>query len=88
LVWKAKGRSYLIIKGSFNHRDRPAGIPDKTTLKVLSFALEIRVGIAIIKCSTLDIKVRQAINTRTSREIVLRQVIGLVLINKIVKEMP
>jgi hypothetical protein len=72
----------LIIKGSFNHRDRPAGIPDKTTLKVLSFALEIRLEITIIKCNALDSKAREAI----SREPIISNDKGMADIHMIVKE--
>ena len=57
----------MIIKGNFSHKGRPAGIPDKTTPKVLNFALEIRVGITIIKCNALDSKARKAI----SRELII-----------------
>jgi hypothetical protein len=76
----------LIIRG--NSKDSPAETLDKTTLKVLSFALEIRVGTTTIKCNAVDNKVREATNIRTSRGTALRPAKGLVVISKIVKEAP
>jgi hypothetical protein len=74
LAWKAKERNCQIIKGSSSHRDSLAETPDNTTtLKALSFALAIRVKIVIIKCNALDSKIREATNTRTSREIIPRE---------------
>jgi hypothetical protein len=83
---KAKGNSCRITREST--KGRPAGIPVKTTHKVLSSALEIRVGTTIIKYNALDNKVRGATNTRTNREAALRPVKGLVGNNRTVKEAP
>jgi hypothetical protein len=67
-------------------KGRPAGIPVRTTPKVLSSAPEIRVVTTTIKYNALDNKVRGATNIRTNRGIVLRPVKGLVDNNRIVKE--
>jgi hypothetical protein len=69
-----------------NSKDILVGIPDKTTLKVHSSALEIKMGITTIKCNALDNKVRGATNIRTIRETTLKSVKGLVVINRIFKE--
>jgi hypothetical protein len=81
---KAKGKSCRITRGST--KGRSAGIPVKTTPKVLSSCPENRVGITTIKHSALDNKVREATNTRTNREATLRPVKGLVVNSRIVKE--
>jgi hypothetical protein len=84
---KAKEGNCQIISGNF--RDSPTETPgNTTTLKVLSFALEIRVEIIIIKCNALDSKDREATNTRTNRGTTLRPVKYLVVTNRIVKEAP
>jgi hypothetical protein len=62
---------------------RLAGTHDKTTLKVLSFTMEIRVEITIIKCNAQDNKARKAIG----RELIISKDKGLADIHKIVKEM-
>jgi hypothetical protein len=84
LALKAKEKNCLIIRE--NSKDSLAGIPDKATLKVLSSALEIRVGTIITKYDALDNKVRGATNIRTSRGTTIRPVKGLVVISRIVKE--
>jgi hypothetical protein len=71
----------LIIRGNFSDKARPARILDKTTPKVLSFALEIRVEITIIKCNTLDSKARKA----TDRELIINKDKGLEDIHKFIK---
>jgi hypothetical protein len=86
LALKAKEKNYLITRE--NSKDSPAGIPIRTTLRVLNFALEIRVGITTITCNALDNKVREATNIRTSKGIALRPAKGLVVIRRIVKEAP
>jgi hypothetical protein len=86
LALKAKGKSCLIIRES--SKGSPIGIPIKTTPKVLSSALEIRVGTRTTKYNALDNKVRGATNIRTNRGITLRPVKGLVVNNRIVKEAP
>jgi hypothetical protein len=83
---KAKGKSCRISREST--KGRPVGVPVKTTPKVLSSAPKIRVGTATTKYSALDNKVRGATNIRTSREIALRPVKGLVGNSRIVKEAP
>jgi hypothetical protein len=83
LALKAKEKNCLIIKG--NSKDSPAGIPIRTTHKVLCFALEIRVETIITKYA-LDNKVRGATNIKTTRGTTLRPVKGLVVISRIVKE--
>jgi hypothetical protein len=83
LVWKAKEKNCGITKGSSSHRDSPAGTPgNTTTFKVPSFAIEIRVEIAIIKCIALDSKVREATNIRTNRGTVPKPVKGLVVTDR------
>ena len=82
---KAKGRSYLTTKESF--KVSPAGIPALTTLKVRSFALEIKAE-TIIKCNALDSKAREIIRTRTSKGATPRPTRGLVEIHRTVKVAP
>jgi hypothetical protein len=84
LALKAKEKNCLITRES--SKGSPAGIPVRTTPKVLSSAPEIRVGTATTKHNTLDNKVRRAINIRTSRGTTLRPVKGLVVNSRIVKE--
>jgi hypothetical protein len=86
LALKAKGKSCLIIRE--NSKGSLAGIPVKTTPKVLSSAPEIRVGTTTTKYNALDNKVRRATNIRTSRGTTLRPVKGLVVISRIIKEAP
>jgi hypothetical protein len=62
---KAKGKSCLITRES--SKGRPAGIPVRTTPKVLSSTPETREGTTIIKHNALDNKVRGATNIRTSK---------------------
>jgi hypothetical protein len=81
---KAKGKSCQIIREST--KGKPAGIPVRTTPKVLSSTLEIRVGTTTTKHNALDNKVRGASNTRTNRETALKSVKGLVGNNRTVKE--
>jgi hypothetical protein len=81
---KGKGKSCLITRES--SKSRPLGIPVRT--KVLSFALEIRVGTTTTKYNTLDNKVRGATNIRTNRGTTLRPVKGPVVNDRIVKEAP
>jgi hypothetical protein len=85
LALRAKEENYLTIKGSF--KVSLAEILARTTHKVLSFALEIRVE-TTIKCSALDSKVREAIKLRTSRGTTLRPIKGLVVIRRLIKEAP
>jgi hypothetical protein len=82
MALKAKERNYLTIKGNF--KVSPAGTPARTTLKVRSFALEIRVE-TIIKCNALDSKAREIIRVRTSKGETPRPIRGLVGIHRIVK---
>jgi hypothetical protein len=84
LALKAKGKSCRITRES--SKGRPGGIPVRTTPKVLSSALEIRVGTTTIKHNALDNKVRGANNIRTNRGTTLRLVKGLVVNSRIVKE--
>jgi hypothetical protein len=85
LASKAKEGNYQTI--SWNSRDSLAEtLVCITTLKVLSFALEIRVEIIIIKCNALDNKVKEATITRTNRWTALRPVKDLVVTNIIIKE--
>jgi hypothetical protein len=87
LASKAKEVNCCITRGNF--RDNLAGtLVHLTTLKVLSFTLEIRVEIIIIKCNALDSKDKEAINTRTNRGTTLKLVKDLVVISRIVKEAP
>jgi hypothetical protein len=74
----------MIIRENF--KGSLAGIPVKTTLKVLSSASEIRVGTTTTKYNALDNKVRGATNIRTIRGTTLRLVKGLTVISRIVKE--
>jgi hypothetical protein len=83
---KTKGKNCPTIKGST--KGRQAETPGKTTPKVLSSALETRVGTTTIKHSALDNKVIGAINTRTSREATPRPIRGLVGNKRIVREAP
>ena len=82
---RAKEENYLIIKGSF--KVSLAKIHARTTRRVLSFALEIRVE-TTIKCNALDNKVREAIKLRTSRGTTLRPTKGLVVVRRLVKVAP
>jgi hypothetical protein len=84
LALKAKGKSCLIIRESC--KGRPAGIPVRTTPKVLSSAPEIRVGTTTIKHNAPDNKDRGATNIITNRGTTLRPIKGLVVNNKIVKK--
>jgi hypothetical protein len=86
LALKAKGKSYRITRES--SKGSPAGIPVRTTPKVLSSAPEIRVGTSTTKHNALDNKVRGATNTKTNIGAALRPVKGLVVNNRIVKEAP
>jgi hypothetical protein len=83
---KTKGKRCPITRGST--KGRPAEIPGKTIPKVLSSALETRVGTKTTKHSALDNKVRGTINIRTSKEATPRPVKGLVSNSRIVKEAP
>jgi hypothetical protein len=85
LALKVKEGNCLTIKGS--SKVSPAGTPARTTLKVLRFALEIRVEI-IIKCNALDNKARGIIKVKTSRGTTLRPTKGLVGIHRLVKVAP
>jgi hypothetical protein len=85
LALKVKEGNYLTIKGSF--KVSPAGTPARTTLKVRSFALEIRVE-TIIRCNTLDSKAREIIKIKTNKGSTLRPTRGLVGIHRIVKVAP
>jgi pSer/pThr/pTyr-binding forkhead associated (FHA) protein len=82
---KAKERNYLTIKGSF--KVSLAGTPARTTLKVRSFALEIKAE-TIIKCNALDSKAREIINIRTNKGATLRPTRGLVGVQRTVKVAP
>jgi hypothetical protein len=86
LALKAKEKNCLIIRENF--KGSPAGIPVRITTRVLSSALEIRVGTTTTKYNALDNKVKGATNIKTSRGTTLRPVKGLVVISKIVKEAP
>jgi hypothetical protein len=81
---KSKEKSCLITRES--SKGSPAGIPVRTTPKVLSSTPEIRVGTATTKHNALDNKVRRAINIRISRGTTLRPVKGLVVNSRIVKK--
>jgi hypothetical protein len=61
-----------------------AGTPARTTRKVLSFALEIRVE-TIIKCNALDSKARETIKVRISRGTTLRPTKGMVGVHRLIK---
>ena len=80
---RVKEENCLIINGSF--KVSLAEILARTTRRVLSFALEIRVE-TTTKCNALDNKVREAIKLRTSRGTTLRTTKGLVVIHRLVKE--
>jgi hypothetical protein len=82
LALKVKEKNCLTIKGS--SKVSPTGTPTRTTLKVLSSALEIRVE-TIIKCNALDNKARGVIKVRTGRGTTLRPTKGLVGVHRIVK---
>ena len=82
---KAKERNYLTTKE--NSKVDQAGTPARTTLKVRSSALEIRVEI-IIKCNALDSKTREIIKARINKGATLRPTRGLVGIHRIVKVAP
>jgi hypothetical protein len=83
MALKAKEKNCLIIRGNF--KVNLAGILGRTTLRVLSFALGIRVE-TTIKCNALDNKVREAINIRTSSGTTFEPTKGLVVIRRLVKE--
>jgi hypothetical protein len=83
LALRAKEKNCLIIRGDF--KVRLAGILARTTRRVLSFALGIRVETAI-KCNVLDNKVREAIKLRTHRGTTLKPTKGLMVIHRLVKE--
>jgi hypothetical protein len=85
LALKVKEGNCLTTKGS--SKVSPAGTPARTTLKVCSFALEIRVEI-IIKCNALDSKAREIIKVRTSRGTTLKPTRGLVGVHRIIKVAP
>jgi hypothetical protein len=86
LALKAKGKSCRITRES--SKGRPAGIPVRTTPKVLSSTREIRVGTTTTKYNGLENKVRGATNTRTNRGIALRRAKGVVVNSRIVKVAP
>jgi len=85
LALRVKERSYLTTKENF--KVSPAGTPARTTLKVRSSALEIRVEI-IIKCNALDSKAKEIIRVRTSKGATPRPTRGLVEIHRTVKVAP
>jgi hypothetical protein len=85
LALRAKEKNYLIIRGNF--KVSLAGILARTTHRVLSFVLGIRVE-TTIKCNALEIKVREAIKLRTSRGTTFRPTKGLVVIHRLIKEAP
>jgi hypothetical protein len=85
LALKVKEGNCLTIKR--NSKVSPAGTPARTTLKVLSSALGIRVEI-IIKCNTLDNKARGIIKVITRRGTTLRPPRGLVGVHRIVNVVP
>jgi hypothetical protein len=64
-----------------------AGTPVRTTLKVLSSALEIKAE-TIIKCNALDSKAREIIRVRTNKGATLRPTRGLVGVHRTVKVAP
>jgi hypothetical protein len=82
---KAKEGNYLTTKESF--KVSLAGTPVRTTLKVLSTTLEIKVE-TIIKCNALDGKAREIIRVRTNQGATLRPTRGLVGVHKTVKVAP
>jgi hypothetical protein len=82
LALRAQEEICLIIKGSF--KVSQAETLARTTHKVLSFALEIRVE-TTIKCNALDNKVREEIKLRISRGTTLRPIKGLGVIRRLVK---
>jgi hypothetical protein len=85
LALKAKEGNCHITRGNF--RDGLAEtLIHITTLKVLSFTLEIRVEIIIIKCNALDSKDRETTNTRINRGTTLGPFKDLVVTSKIIKE--
>jgi hypothetical protein len=65
LALQAKEKSCLIIRES--SKGSPAGIPVRTTPKVLSSAPKIIVGATTTKYNALDNKVRGTTNITTSR---------------------
>jgi hypothetical protein len=85
LAFREKEKNCLIIKG--NLKVSLARILARTTRRVLSFALGIRVE-TTIKCNALDNKVKEAIKLRTSSGTTLRPTKGLVVIHILVKEAP
>jgi hypothetical protein len=82
---RVKERSYLTTKE--NSKVSQAGTPTRTTLKVRSSALEIKVE-TIIKCNVLDSKAREIIRVRTNKGVTLRPTRGLVEIHRIIKVAP
>jgi hypothetical protein len=85
LASKAKEGNCQTIRENFRHNLAEILI-NNTTHKALSFALEIRVEITIIKCNALDSKVRETINTRTNRGTILKLVKDPVVTSRIIKE--
>jgi hypothetical protein len=85
LALKAKEGNCLTTKESF--KVSLAGTHARTTRKVLSFALEIRVE-TIIKCNALDNKAREAIKIKISRGTTLRPTKGLVEVRRLIKVAP
>jgi hypothetical protein len=85
LALKVKEGNCLTTKGS--SKVSPAGTPAQTTLKVRSFALEIRVEV-IIKCNALDNKARGIVKARTNKGAPLRPTKSLVGVHRIVKVAP
>ena len=82
---RVKGRSYLTTKENF--KVSLAGTLVRTTLKVLSSALEIKAE-TIIKCNTLDSKAREIIRVRTNKGATLRPTGGLVGVHRTIKVAP
>jgi hypothetical protein len=85
LALRVKERSYLTTKGNF--KVSQAGTPALITLKVRSFALEIKAE-TIIKCNALDSKAREIIRVRTSKGATPRPTRGLVGVHRTIKVAP
>jgi hypothetical protein len=85
LALKVKEGNYLTTKEIF--KVSPAGTPARTTLKVRSYTLEIRVE-TIIRCNALDSKAREIIKIRTNKGATLKPTRGLVGIHRIIKVVP
>jgi hypothetical protein len=85
LALRAKEGNYLTIKGS--SKVSLVETHARTTRRVLSFALEIRVE-TINRCNALDNKAREVIKLRTSKGTALRPTKGLVVIRRLVKVAP